>query len=151
MTAHPLLRMLAEQPQLLGEHLAAYAALLAAEGAAAVSATRRRVALQLIAAACGTLAVGLAGVALMLWAALSADVFSSATGWVLFAVPAVPAGVGLWLWRAARPPAGSEAFAALKRQGAADLALLREVCPRRTNFDPPCRLNFDPGLVAGIA
>ena len=23
------------------------------------------------------------------------------------------------------------------------------VCPRRSNFDPPCRLNFDPGLVAG--
>ncbi len=23
--------------------------------------------------------------------------------------------------------------------------------PRRSNFDPPCRLNFDPGLVAGIA
>jgi len=26
-----------------------------------------------------------------------------------------------------------------------------QVCPRRSNFDPPCRLNFDPGLVAGIA
>jgi transposase len=25
------------------------------------------------------------------------------------------------------------------------------VCPRRPNFDPPCRLNFDPGLGAGIA
>ena len=24
-------------------------------------------------------------------------------------------------------------------------------CPRRSNFDPPCRLNFDPGLVAGFA
>jgi len=24
-------------------------------------------------------------------------------------------------------------------------------CPRRPNFDPPCRLNFDPGLVAEIA
>ena len=24
-------------------------------------------------------------------------------------------------------------------------------CPRRPNFDPPCRLNFDPGLGAGIA
>jgi hypothetical protein len=21
-------------------------------------------------------------------------------------------------------------------------------CPRRSNFDPPCRLNFDPGLLA---
>ncbi len=30
-------------------------------------------------------------------------------------------------------------------------AQLGVVCPRRTNFDPPCRLNFDPGLVAGIA
>jgi predicted ATPase len=24
-------------------------------------------------------------------------------------------------------------------------------CPRRPNFDPPCRLNFDPGLVTEIA
>jgi len=24
-------------------------------------------------------------------------------------------------------------------------------CPRRFNIDPPCRLNFDPGLGAGIA
>ncbi len=24
-------------------------------------------------------------------------------------------------------------------------------CPRRSSFDPPCRLNFDPGLVAEIA
>ncbi|MFN9747359.1 MAG: SDR family oxidoreductase [Betaproteobacteria bacterium] len=24
-------------------------------------------------------------------------------------------------------------------------------CPRRSNFDPPCRLNCDPGLVTGIA
>jgi hypothetical protein len=29
--------------------------------------------------------------------------------------------------------------------------LLALGCPRRPNFDPPCRLNFDPGLVAGIA
>jgi hypothetical protein len=28
---------------------------------------------------------------------------------------------------------------------------LYRYCPRRPNFDPPCRLNFDPGLVAGIA
>ena len=26
-----------------------------------------------------------------------------------------------------------------------------KTCPRRSNFDPPCRLNFDPGLVAEIA
>jgi hypothetical protein len=25
------------------------------------------------------------------------------------------------------------------------------VCWRRSKFDPPCRLNFDPGLGAGIA
>ena len=24
-------------------------------------------------------------------------------------------------------------------------------CPRRIKFDPPCRLNFDPGLGAGFA
>jgi len=24
-------------------------------------------------------------------------------------------------------------------------------CPRRSNIDPPCRLNFDPGMEAGFA
>ena len=28
---------------------------------------------------------------------------------------------------------------------------IRNVCWRRLNLDPPCRLNFDPGLVAGTA
>ena len=23
-------------------------------------------------------------------------------------------------------------------------------CPRRSNFDPPCRMNFDPGMGAGV-
>jgi hypothetical protein len=27
----------------------------------------------------------------------------------------------------------------------------KPVCWRRSKFDPPCRLNFDPGLGAGIA
>ena len=27
----------------------------------------------------------------------------------------------------------------------------RQRCSRRSKFDPPCRLNFDPGLGAGIA
>jgi hypothetical protein len=26
-----------------------------------------------------------------------------------------------------------------------------QYCSRRSNIDPPCRLNFDPGLEAGIA
>jgi hypothetical protein len=26
----------------------------------------------------------------------------------------------------------------------------RPACRRRLNFDPPCRLNFDPGMEAGI-
>lgn len=30
------------------------------------------------------------------------------------------------------------------------LATVRKVCWRRSKFDPPCRLNFDPGLGAGI-
>ena len=34
---------------------------------------------------------------------------------------------------------------------AGDFLVEHKKCPRRTNFDPPCRLNFDPGLVAGIA
>jgi hypothetical protein len=29
------------------------------------------------------------------------------------------------------------------------VALLALYCPRRPTFDPPCRLNFDPGRCAG--
>lgn len=126
-TAHPLLRLLVEQPQLIGEHVAAYAALAAAEGSAAVAAVQRQMALQGVALACGAVAAGLAGVALMLWAVMPADDFASGAAWVLSVVPAAPAAAGLWLWRMARPPAGHDAFAALKGQGAADLALLREL------------------------
>jgi aspartate racemase len=40
----------------------------------------------------------------------------------------------------------------LLRAGATALVMpCNTACPRRPNFDPPCRLNFDPGLVAGIA
>lgn len=126
-TAHPLLRLLVEQPQLLGEHLAAYVALASAEGSAALGAMRRRLALQLAALACGAVAAGLAGVAVMLWALLPAAAVASGAGWVLLVVPAVAAGAGLGLYRAARPRPGHDAFAALKGQGAADLALLREL------------------------
>lgn len=126
-TAHPLLRLLVEQPQLLGEHVAAYAALASAEGSATLGALRRRVALQLAALACGAVAAGLAGVAVMLWAVLPAAGFASGAGWVLLVVPAVAVGVGVGLYRAARPLPGHDAFAALRQQGTADLALLREL------------------------
>ena len=41
-------------------------------------------------------------------------------------------------------PTAAPALIALKGR-------VEAICPRRSNFDPPCRLNFDPGLVAGIA
>lgn len=126
-TAHPLLRLLVEQPQLLGEHVAAYASLAATEGTLAVAGVRRRMALQLLALACGAVSIGLVGVAVMLWAVLPINSLRPGAGWVLMMVPAVPAGAALWLYRATRQPRGYDPFAALKEQGVADLALLREL------------------------
>jgi hypothetical protein len=126
----PLFRVLLERPQLLAEHLTAYADLLGAEASVVVTRIERRVLLQALAAGLLAVAVGLAGVALMLRAVLSAMLSSggsatSADLWLL-AVPLLPA-LGAWAaWRAAHHPGGTRPFAQLREQLQADLAVMRE-------------------------
>lgn len=120
---HPVFRLAAAQPQLLAEHAAGYAELLAEEIAVSGNHLKQRLALQMVGMVCLGIALVLSGVALMLWAALPEQ--SLRLPWLLIATPLAPTLLGvLALWRAsslAAPPA----FTAFRAQLAADADLLR--------------------------
>ncbi len=122
---HPLLQLAMTQPGLLGEHAQGYAALLGSEIQTFQQRTQQRLLWAAATLACGTAALALAGVALMLWAAVP-GMAGSAVG-VLWLTPCLPllaaAGCGL---RACRN-SETRAFAQLQAQLQADLQLLQEV------------------------
>ena len=122
---HPLLRLIASRPQLLADHAQAYAELVAEE-IPRVSAAWKRSALFTAAAAFGTtLALGLAGVALMLWAVLPEA--SMRAPWALLVVPLVPLAAALACLLAAQRGGERAAFDELRLQVQADIGMLREV------------------------
>jgi hypothetical protein len=90
---HPLIQVLATRPELVAEHVAGYSGLVAAQAQQAATQLRLRAAL-----AAGLLiglaaAVGLGGVALMLWAALPlAQMPMPALLWLVPLLPLVVAG-----------------------------------------------------------
>src|SRR5471032_1824378 len=83
---HPLLKLIATEPQILGDHVEAYAELVGDEVRKTSSAWSLRIALYLAALALACVALVLTGVALMLWATLPPAGFQ--VPWVLVAVPA---------------------------------------------------------------
>ena len=122
---HPLFTRLVTQPGLFAEHAGAYAELAAAEAQQLGSHWKRQLLLTVAAGILALLGVGLAGVALLLAAAIPIDTMPA--GWALWAVPALPwAGAGtcaFMLWRMQ----SVAAFALLRDQIAADARLLDEV------------------------
>jgi hypothetical protein len=121
---HPLLRLVASQPQLLVDHAEAYAELVTVEVGAASAGWTRRVVLN-AAGLCGLgVAAVLAGVAAMLWAALPGPGMQAP--WVLIVVPLLPLAGALGCLGRARAHGRGVAFDALRRQVQADLAMLRE-------------------------
>ena len=120
---HPLFRLAASQPLLLAEHAAAYASLLSEEVAVTSARLQQRVAFQLAGAACLMVAATLAGVAVLLWAALAES--GIRLPWLLGATPALPALLGAWLLRRGQARQTSDPFGTLRRQLAEDAALLR--------------------------
>lgn len=125
MTIHPLLRLIATKPHLLGDHVEAYTELIGAE----VEKTSKRWVSRAVyyAAAAGLLFFGIVftGVALMLWAVVPSDNMNMP--WLLVVVPLVPlVGGGFCFFRASAEPQQS-AFDTVKQQFSADLAMLREV------------------------
>lgn len=119
---HPLVKIATTRPHLLAEHAAAYAELIADEVMTTASQLKRQLIFELVGLNCLTAAAILLGVAAMLWAALPAGSLSSP--WLLAAAPAIPLAIGLWAFTTggAIPPA--DPFALVRRQLAADAAIL---------------------------
>jgi hypothetical protein len=124
MMIHPLLRLVATQPQLLADHAEAYAGLVSEELGKTANSIKIRLVLGVVALALIGVTAVLAGVALMLWAVIPASTIQAP--WALIAAPAVPLVVAIicGLVGMQKPP---DSFADLKQQLAADLVMLREV------------------------
>lgn len=121
---HPLLHLVATQPQLLAEHAEAYAEMVAAQVGAVSVAWKRRAVLNAVALCCLGVAAVLAGVALMLWAVIPpADIHAP---WALLAGPLLPALVAAACLVAARARDEGTGFGALREQIHADIVMLRE-------------------------
>ncbi len=120
----PILRLIASQPELLVEHARAYAELVSAQTGQAMSGWRRQAVLGALGLCLLGVAAVLGGVALMLWAMLPA-VPGQAT-WALLAVPLPPLVASLACLAAARRTAEGDAFALVREQVLADLAMLRQ-------------------------
>lgn len=121
---HPLLRLVASQPQLLADHAEAYASLVSDELGRSAASFKQRMLLNAVALCLVGVAAVLGGVAVMLWATLPPA--SMQAPWALIAAPAVPAVVAVVCALFGMRGSG-DTFAELKQQVAADLVMLREV------------------------
>lgn len=122
---HPLLRLAASEPHLLGEHVEAYAALIGEEASKVGTSWAMRIGLYLGALALLTLGLILVGVSLLLFAAISAS--DMPARWAMFVVPATPLiGAVVCILMARSRPIG-KAFDNVRKQLEADMAVLREV------------------------
>jgi hypothetical protein len=122
-----LLHLLSNEPQLLAAHAQAYGELAATEVDALATRWRRRVLWLLLALALVNVALTLAGMALLLWAATPPGQIGPA--WLLWVVPLLPALAAAGCAVAAQ---GSQearsggAFRDLREQLQADWILLRD-------------------------
>jgi uncharacterized membrane protein YqjE len=122
---HPLLHLLMKRPELLSEHAQAYAELAVCELSDMASVGQRRLLWTAAALCCATATVVLAGVALMLAAALRE--ISGTAGWALLLTPCLPLLGALVCVMNLRAHRGGPAFAELRQQLGTDMQLLREV------------------------
>ncbi|HSW04630.1 hypothetical protein [Aquabacterium sp.] len=125
---HPLFRLLATQPEVLAEHLGAYAQLASAEVSEAALAVRARAVFMMAMVLFILLGLGLGGVALLLLAALPISVMPAP--WLLAVVPLTPLALAVGCWAALQQRPLARSFAQLREQMAADAALLREAGQR---------------------
>jgi hypothetical protein len=122
---HPVLKLIATEPQLVGDHVEAYAELVGEEISKVSSGWIRRIALWAVAGLLAAIGLVLLGVALIVWAATPDGDLRSV--WLLVAVPVVPlVGAGICAMSARAHTIGN-AFDTVKAQLNADMAMLREV------------------------
>ena len=122
---HPLLRLAATQPHLLGDHIEAYAALVGEEVSKVSTSLMMRVGLYAGALLMFLVGLTFVGVALMLRATVPASDYSA--GWALFVVPLTPFVLGAIFVVVARVKPIEKPFDTIKKQLNADMAMLREV------------------------
>jgi len=122
---HPLLKLAATEPHLIGDHVEAYAELVGDEVRKTGVAWGMRAALFAAAAGLTLLGVLFAGIAVMLWAALPSSGYQAP--WVLIAVPALTLAGAVAAFLMAKKRAVESAFDKIKQQLRADMAVLREV------------------------
>ena len=122
---HPLLHLIATKPQLLGDHVEAYAELVGAEVGKTSKMWISRVVFYAIALFLLSAGLIFTGVALMLWAVVPSDNMNSP--WLLIVVPLVPLIAGGFCIMKARAHPDQTPFETIKQQLNADMAMLREV------------------------
>jgi len=122
---HPLLRLAATEPQLLGDHVEAYAVLLGEEAKEVSNSWIKRIVLYAVAGILGLVGLILVGVALLFWAAVPIDQYNA--GWALVVIPLVPLVAAAVCAFSARSAPVVSAFEKVKQQLNADMAMLREV------------------------
>jgi hypothetical protein len=121
---HPLLRLIASQPQWLAEHAQAYAELLSNEIGSASTTWKRRAALYGLAGVGLGVGLVLGGVALMLWGVVPAGQIHAP--WALIITPLVPLVLAVACTAAARAGGTDAAFEQVRGQVQADMLMLRE-------------------------
>jgi len=125
---HPLFSTLVTRPELLVEHLGAYAQLARVEASDAGALLRQRVRLMLMLGTGLSLGAGLGGAALLLVAAVPLQQMPAP--WLLALVPALPLGLALYSALRLRQQDFSGSFELLRQQFAFDTSLLREAGER---------------------
>ena len=121
---HPMLKMLATRPELMAEHVGAYAELAAAEAAEAAAVWQGRLLWAIGTGAFVLLALAFGGVSLLLLGALPRE--SMPAPWLLALVPLLSLALAGACWITLRSRPAAAPFAHLKRQVALDAALLQE-------------------------
>lgn len=122
---HPLLRLAATEPHLLGDHVEAYAALVGEEVSKISTSWLTRIGLYLTAVCFLGVGLVLVGVALLLWAAIPASGYPAP--WAMFVIPLAPFVISAICVMVARSLPMEKAFDTVRKQLNADMAMLREV------------------------
>ncbi len=122
---HPLLRLAATEPHLLGDHVEAYAALVGEEVSKVSTSWMTRIGLYAVGLCMVGVGLVLGGVALLLCAALPSSAYPAP--WAMFVIPLTPFAIAGACILAARSTRIETAFDAVRKQLTADMAMLREV------------------------
>jgi hypothetical protein len=122
---HPLFRLVASEPQMLADHMEAYADLVGEEVSNAASQWKRQAISAALMLVLAIVTAVLAGVSLMLWAVTPPDNIHAP--WALVIAPLVPALAAAGCWFGAKTTDTGQGFAGIKAQLAADAAMLRSV------------------------